>query len=330
MPPSFQPPIESFISSARSVHTNENNYKTNSIEGGAVSKSKSTSFYYASLSNRKTSFKNNNYKKYEKVLRNDNNNSNDNNNNDNDNSVVAASHSMDNTNNNIKSNKNMNEKSELDDIDAITSIYVNSGDKDESQTNNYNDESLNNKYNNDNGIQNENNVGENKKKLSFIDDLEFQHQLTVEKEENEKNKNFENEEIAVQDLLDIESTLVFHTEFYLTSKNNNNSASTTTSTTTATHNKTTDENKNELYNSNPNVKLGVRLDVKELFARVEKLCKKEKLNRVAVLTCGPQLLVNDVFDLCRKSQLQSCLNFNSDNDIDDHVVFDCHKEIFTL
>jgi hypothetical protein len=59
--------------------------------------------------------------------------------------------------------------------------------------------------------------------------------------------------------------------------------------------------------------------VKDLFFRTTELCKKENLKRVAVLTCGPPSLVNEVDDLCRRSKM----SLNCDN-----VVFDCHKEIF--
>jgi Ferric reductase NAD binding domain len=65
-----------------------------------------------------------------------------------------------------------------------------------------------------------------------------------------------------------------------------------------------------------------RPDVKDILDSVKKLVEDEGLfHRVAVLTCGPQGMVNEVDDYCRKSRMTCSTN---------SVLFDCHKEIFNF
>ena len=63
----------------------------------------------------------------------------------------------------------------------------------------------------------------------------------------------------------------------------------------------------------PHLRYG-RPDLSNIFERVAKLCEKENISRVAVVTCGPSPMINDVVTLSRKK-------ING-------VSFDCHHEVF--
>jgi len=131
------------------------------------------------------------------------------------------------------------------------------------------------------------------------DNLEFK--VTDDYDEDEVD---EEEPVTTNDLINIESTLVFHTEFYLTTVKD-----------------AVDVEKAGIHlPSNPHLRLG-RPDVKGILSRVESLCKKEGIKRAAVLTCGPTSLLNDVSDVCIASQLSTDCST---------VRFDCHKEKFEL
>lgn len=59
-----------------------------------------------------------------------------------------------------------------------------------------------------------------------------------------------------------------------------------------------------------------RPNLPKLFDRVAQLCKAEGIARVAVVTCGPEPMINEVADLCDYRQLG--------------VAFDLHKEVFNF
>jgi hypothetical protein len=103
------------------------------------------------------------------------------------------------------------------------------------------------------------------------------------------------------DDLNISSSLIFHSEHYLTylkSKEEYNQA-----------NIQPDEQKYLRYG---------RPDLPKLFDDIRSLCIKENISRVGVFVCGPSTMINETVDLCRSSKMSGC----------SAVRFDCHHEVF--
>lgn len=110
---------------------------------------------------------------------------------------------------------------------------------------------------------------------------------SLEADEEDENKLF--------------STLIFHTEYYLTCLRSKEDFK-----------KANIDPEHQRY-----VKFG-RPDLEKLFAETRELCEKEGIRRVAVFTCGPSAMVNEVVDLSR----------NSKTNCGTAVRFDCHQEVF--
>ena len=64
-----------------------------------------------------------------------------------------------------------------------------------------------------------------------------------------------------------------------------------------------------------------RPNMKFIFQQIEDLCRENDLSRVAVITCGPESMTNEVIDLCRQSRITI-------DSREDRVKFDCHIDIF--
>ena len=63
-----------------------------------------------------------------------------------------------------------------------------------------------------------------------------------------------------------------------------------------------------------------RPNLVNIFTSVSNLCKEHAhIKRVAVCVCGPQSMVDEVKDLCKKSQLNPSART---------IRFDCHSEVF--
>jgi hypothetical protein len=112
-------------------------------------------------------------------------------------------------------------------------------------------------------------------------------------------------DVEDNDDLSISSTLVFQSRYYLTSVR--------------------DEAEFLAAGINPkeqkNLSFG-RPNIPETLNSIRQLCLDENLpHRVAVFTCGPQAMVNEVDDYCRASRLKCALQ---------EVRFDCHKEVFNF
>ena len=98
---------------------------------------------------------------------------------------------------------------------------------------------------------------------------------------------------------DIASTDHFHLEFYLTSVRN--------------------AEQFQAANIDPDEQKYVRFgrpDLPKLFARVATFCASEKIRRVAVITCGPVSMVDEVATLCRRRH--------------EGIAFDLHTEEFNF
>ena len=96
---------------------------------------------------------------------------------------------------------------------------------------------------------------------------------------------------------DIDSSDPFHLEFYLTSVRN--------------------AEQFKAANIDPDAQKHVRFgrpDLSKLFDRVASFCANEKIRRVAVITCGPVSMVDEVATLCSRRH--------------SGVAFDVHKEVF--
>lgn len=103
------------------------------------------------------------------------------------------------------------------------------------------------------------------------------------------------------DQQDLMSDYVFFNEYYLTSAR---------------------EPKEE-FGIHPEVQKWLKLsrpNLPDLFQQTTKLCLSENISRVAVCVCGPQSMVNEVADFCRRSQMAPTCCQN--------VRFDCHSEVF--
>ena len=104
------------------------------------------------------------------------------------------------------------------------------------------------------------------------------------------------------DEVTLASTLIFHTEYYLTylrSKEEYASANI--------------DPAHQKY-----LKFG-RPSVPALFEQTRELCEAEGIKRVAVFVCGPSALVNEVADHSRASKMGGMCGA---------VRFDCHAEVF--
>ena len=102
---------------------------------------------------------------------------------------------------------------------------------------------------------------------------------------------------AAYSFADIASPNPFHMEFYLTSVRN--------------------AEQFQAANIDPDTQKHVRFgrpNLPQLFARVATFCANEKIRRVAVITCGPGSIVDEVATLCRRRH--------------EGVAFDLHKEMF--
>ncbi len=119
---------------------------------------------------------------------------------------------------------------------------------------------------------------------------------------NEKAELVATEEQEELDEVQLDSSLIFHTEYYLTYL----------------------RSKAEFAagNIDPEHQKYLRFgrpDVPQLFADTRKMCEAEGIRRVAVFVCGPSGMVNEVADLSRATNMSLC---NST------VRFDCHAEVF--
>ena len=112
----------------------------------------------------------------------------------------------------------------------------------------------------------------------------------------------EEEAQAEVDEVTLSSSLVFHTEYYLT----------------YLRNKEDYDKANIKPDQQKYLKFG-RPNVPQLMADTRKLCEAEGIKRVAVFVCGPAPLVNEVVDYSRASK------FNPNPST---VRFDCHSELF--
>lgn len=104
-----------------------------------------------------------------------------------------------------------------------------------------------------------------------------------------------------EDELNLSSTLIFHTEYYLT----------------YLRSKEEFKKANICPEEQRYLKFG-RPDLKKIFADTQAMCEKDSISRVAVFVCGPSAMVNETVDLCRLSKLSPCSS----------VRFDCHHEVF--
>ncbi len=101
---------------------------------------------------------------------------------------------------------------------------------------------------------------------------------------------------------DLESKRIFHPMFFLTAHRTEKDLETAG----------VDKKQSpHLHNGRP--------DISSIFSKLKELCKKDGISRVAVCTCGPEAMVNEVKDLCRISQM-SCE--------EGAIRFDCHTDIF--
>ena len=105
-----------------------------------------------------------------------------------------------------------------------------------------------------------------------------------------------------EELQNIHSTNVFFNEFYLT--------------------QVRDQANFSAAGIDPTVQRWVRFgrpNLVNLFTATSNLCKEHDIKRVAVCVCGPKSMIDDVKDLCYRSQL----NLSKRT-----IRFDCHSEIF--
>mmetsp|Transcript_26197 Transcript_26197/g.44193 ORF Transcript_26197/g.44193 Transcript_26197/m.44193 type:complete len:553 (+) Transcript_26197:100-1758(+) len=110
------------------------------------------------------------------------------------------------------------------------------------------------------------------------------------------------DDAANEDGLDLHSERIFHAEYYLTSVRSEEQFAAAG---------IDPVNQKHLHFGRPSLPY--------LFQRTEELCRKEGIKKVAVLTCGPPGMINEVMDFCNKSQL--CTS-------PDTVRFHGHAETF--
>ena len=104
-----------------------------------------------------------------------------------------------------------------------------------------------------------------------------------------------------EDEITLSSSLIFHTEYYLTFL------------------RSMEEYTKAIDPAGRKFLKFDRPDMKRLFADTRALCEAEGFRRVAVFVCGPPSLVNEVTDLSRVSKMSpGCAP----------VRFDCHAEVF--
>jgi hypothetical protein len=106
---------------------------------------------------------------------------------------------------------------------------------------------------------------------------------------------------------EIASSLIFHAEYYLTDVRAKE-----------------DLAKGNIFpDQQSHLRIG-RPNLPKIFAETAAMCRHEGISRVAVFTCGPPAMVNEVADLSRASRLGGCCAGSSGSD----VKFDCHSEVF--
>eukprot|EP00388_Colpodella_angusta_P001400 GDKJ01004485.1.p1 GENE.GDKJ01004485.1~~GDKJ01004485.1.p1 ORF type:complete len:568 (-),score=40.25 GDKJ01004485.1:1338-3041(-) len=148
-------------------------------------------------------------------------------------------------------------------------------------------------------------VGEGKKMTSRKPSKKGKARLVGPSAED-KDENCEHVEMGNRDGLedDLHSEAPFHCEFYVTS------ACSEDDITKLVHPSVAPVARPFLRSGRPSLP--------KLFSRVAKLCIDEGVGRVAVLSCGPAVIINEVHDLCVNRSLRGGCG----------VQFDLHKEEF--